>query len=84
MNCAKTSMSSKLIGADTKFFSQLVVDSIKSIKIETLNGPIYPIKSINILKAQGQSSTESQLIHGYALRNMKAHQQMPSSVRLEL
>lgn len=57
MNCAKTSMSSKLIGADTKFFAQLVVDSIKSIKIDTLDGPIYPIKSINILKAQGQSST---------------------------
>lgn len=80
VNCAKTSMSSKLIGADTAFFAQLVVDSIKAIKIETLNGPVYPIKSINILKAQGQSSVESQLIQGYALRNMKAHQQMPSTV----
>jgi T-complex protein 1 subunit alpha len=49
-------MSSKLIGADTTFFAQLVVDAIKAIKIETLSGPIYPIKSINILKAQGQSS----------------------------
>lgn len=50
-------MSSKLIGADTKFFAQLVVDSIKAIKTETPTGPKYPIKSINILKAQGQSST---------------------------
>lgn len=83
INCAKTSMSSKLIGADTKFFAQLVVDSIKAIKMETATGPKYPIKSINILKAQGQSSTESQLIQGYALRNMKAHQQMPSSVKIE-
>lgn len=33
VNCAKTSMSSKLIGADTKFFAQLVVDSIKAIKV---------------------------------------------------
>ena len=82
INCAKTSMSSKLIGADTKFFAQLVVDSIRAIKVETPTGPKYPIKSINILKAQGQSSTESQLITGYALRNMKAHQQMPSRVHL--
>jgi T-complex protein 1 subunit alpha len=76
-------MSSKLIGADTNFFAQLVVDSIKAIKLETPTGPIYPIKSINILKAQGQSSVESQLIKGYALRNMKAHQQMPSNVKFK-
>jgi T-complex protein 1 subunit alpha len=80
LNCAKTSMSSKLIGADTKFFAKLVVDAINCIKVETPLGVRYPIKSINILKAHGQSSTESQLIQGYALQNMKAHQQMPSRV----
>ena len=75
-------MSSKLIGADTKFFAKLVVDAVTAIKVETPLGTKYPIKSINILKAHGQSSTESRLITGYALRNMKAHQQMPSRVSI--
>lgn len=80
-NCAKTSMSSKLINADPSFFSNLVVESIKTIKTESIFGPKYPIKSINILKAHGQSSTESQLVKGYAIQTVKAHQQMPSQIK---
>lgn len=81
-NCAKTSMSSKLINADPTFFSNLVVDSIKYVKQESIFGgrPKYNIKSINILKAHGQSSTESQLIKGYAVQTVKAHQNMPTIV----
>lgn len=71
-------MSSKLINADPNFFSNLVVESIKSVKQESIFGAKYPIKSINILKAHGQSSTESQLVKGYALQTVKAHQQMPT------
>lgn len=73
-------MSSKLINADPKFFANLVVDAIKAIKQESILGAKYPIKSINILKAHGQSSTESMLIKGYALQTVKAHQQMPTFV----
>jgi T-complex protein 1 subunit alpha len=80
-NCAKTSMSSKLINADPIFFAKLVVDSINAIKQETIFGPKYNIKSINILKAHGQSSTESQLIKGYAIQTVKAHQQMPTFIK---
>ena len=47
INCAKTSMSSKLINADPEFFANLVVDSIKTIKQESIFGAKYPIKSIN-------------------------------------
>ena len=74
-------MSSKLINADPEFFAGLVVNSIKAIKQETIFGPKYNIKSINILKAHGQSSTESQLIKGYAIQTVKAHQQMPTIVK---
>jgi T-complex protein 1 subunit alpha len=75
-------MSSKLINADPNFFSGLVVDSIKYVKQESIFGgkPKYNIKSINILKAHGQSSTESQLIKGYAVQTVKAHQNMPTIV----
>ena len=71
-------MSSKLINADPTFFANLVVESIKTIKHEGILGTTYPITSINILKAHGQSSTESQLVKGYAIQTVKAHQQMPT------
>jgi T-complex protein 1 subunit alpha len=81
LNCAKTSMSSKLINADPNFFANLVVNSIKAIKQETYLGPKYNVKSINILKAHGQSSTDSLLIKGYAIQTVKAHQQMPTIIK---
>lgn len=73
-------MSSKLINADPQFFSNLVVEAIKNVKQESILGTKYNIKSINILKAHGQSSTESQLIKGYAIQTVKAHQNMPTTV----
>lgn len=74
-------MSSKLINADPTFFSGLVVNSIKAIESKTILGSKYNIKNINILKAHGQSSTESQLIHGYAIQTVKAHQLMPTNIK---
>jgi T-complex protein 1 subunit alpha len=38
----------------------------------------YPVKAINILKATGQSSLQSQLIKGYALNCSRAAQGMPT------
>jgi T-complex protein 1 subunit alpha len=71
-------MSSKLINVDPNFFANLVVDSIRTVKHEGPLKTTYPISSINILKAHGQSSTESQFIKGYAIQTIKAHQQMPT------
>merc|ERR1712004_244031 len=77
INCAKTCMSSKLIGADDEFFSKMVVDAAKAIKV----GDNYPIKAINVLKAHGKSARESMLVDGYALNCTTAAQQMPRTVR---
>merc|ERR1719427_285179 len=76
INCAKTCMSSKLIGADDEFFSKMVVDASKAIKV----GDVYPIKAINVLKAHGKSARESMLVDGYALNCTIAAQQMPRTV----
>ena len=82
LNCAKTSMSSKIVGADSDFFARMVVDAATSIKTYNDYGDArYPIKSINILKSHGKSVKESQVIKGYALNLGRAAQGMVKSVK---
>ncbi len=78
INSAMTAMSSKVIGAESTFFAQLVVDAVKAVKATGGAGgkPHYPIKAINVLKAHGKSARESRLLDGYALNMGRASQGM--------
>jgi T-complex protein 1 subunit alpha len=68
INAAKTSMSSKLLNAESDFFADLVVRAMKAVKTTSATGaPKYPVKAVHILKTHGGSAKDSQLVDGYAI-----------------
>lgn len=65
VNVAKTSMASKVLGPESDYFGNIVVDALLQVKALTNSGKEkYSVKSVNILKQHGKSAKESQLVKG--------------------
>ena len=82
INAAKTSMSSKLLNAESDFFAELVVSAMENVKTVNPQGQAkYPVKAVHILKTHGMSSKESCLVDGYAIEATRSAQGMPTSIK---
>jgi T-complex protein 1 subunit alpha len=54
---------------------------MESVKVKTITGETRcPVKAVNIVKAHGQSSMDSQLVKGYVMLLQRACQQMPVKI----
>ena len=81
INAAKTSMSSKLLNAESDFFADMVVNAMNNVKTINPEGQAkYPVKAVHVLKTHGMSSRDSVLVDGYAIEATRSAQGMPSSI----
>lgn len=78
INAAKTSMSSKLLGSESDFYAEMVVNAMQNIKTVNDKGEVRAaVKAVHILKTHGKSSKESVLVDGYAIEAGRSAQGMP-------
>jgi T-complex protein 1 subunit alpha len=79
---AKTSMSSKILGFEAEFFSNMVVKAMLRVQTSNSKGKIkYPVSSVNVLKAPGGSGKDSLFVEGYALNCTVSSDGMPKSIK---
>jgi T-complex protein 1 subunit alpha len=81
VNCARTSLSSKILVTDADFFAEMAVNAALRVKTIDSTGDVkVPLKAINVLKQHGKSARESFLVDGFALNCLPASQQMPKRI----
>lgn len=78
INAAKTSMSSKIIGAEADFFAKIVVDAM--LRVRSPSSGKCSIGAVNVLKCHGKSMRETLFVPGYALNCTLGSQAMPKVI----
>jgi chaperonin GroEL (HSP60 family) len=79
-NVALTSMGSKGITTAKEYFAELAVNAVKQVTEDTADKPEADIDLIKILKKQGKSLEETELVKGMVVDKEVASSQMPKHV----
>jgi T-complex protein 1 subunit alpha len=74
-------MSSKIIGVESNFFSEMAVTAATIVRTDKEGKSKCNINNIHILKSHGLSSLDSELVHGFALNCARASSQMPTRLQ---
>jgi len=75
-------MSSKLLGAESDFFANMVVTAMKNVKKTNKHGQTKcNVKAVHLLKTHGMSGKESTLVNGYAIEATRSSQGMPKILK---
>ena len=77
---ALTSMGSKAVGPAKEVLAEIAIDAVKQIVEERGQRKIADIDNIQIIKKEGKSLTESQLIRGVIIDKEPVHSGMPKKM----
>jgi len=81
ISVARTTLSSKLLGADSVLFGKICVDALRMVATVKEGINVYPVSAVGVIKVHGQSVKESSLLEGYALERVgRSAQGMPMKV----
>ncbi|MFB0557907.1 MAG: thermosome subunit beta [Candidatus Bathyarchaeia archaeon] len=80
MNLATTSMRSKTVASSREHFANIVIDAIKQI-IEERDGEIIAdVDNVQIVKKEGKSLDETELVWGIVIDKEVVHDSMPKRI----
>ena len=74
-------MNSKQVNASKDFFSDLVVDAVKTIAEKTKDGYTVDLNNIQTVKKTGSSMDETELVKGLIIDKEPVHSAMPKSIK---
>jgi len=77
---ASTSMNSKSVSASKDHFAKIAVDAVLQVATKTNGGMKADIDMIEIIKKQGKSLTETELVTGMVIDKEIVHASMPRKV----
>jgi thermosome len=80
MNLANTSMRSKTISRAREHFSNIVIDAVKQIVEERDGETIADVDNVQIVKKEGKSLEETELIKGIIIDKEVVHAGMPKKI----